>query len=128
MYLTHTRPKLSFFFGLIAQFMKNPHESGWKEAKRILRYARGTIQFVIHYSIEETSLLIGFNDSDRVDDPDGWKSTSGYVFTLGFGPITWACKKKSAISLSSAEAEYRGTVEASKQALWLRQIPSDFGF
>eukprot|EP00253_Pinus_taeda_P029968 PITA_29968 len=51
-----------------------------------------------------------------------------YVFTLGFGPITWACKKKSAISLSSVEAKYCGTVEASKEALWLHQILSEFGF
>eukprot|EP00253_Pinus_taeda_P035079 PITA_35079 len=53
---------------------------------------------------------------------------SGYVFTLGSGPITWACKKQSAISLSSAKAEYRGIIEASKEALWLRQILSGFGF
>eukprot|EP00253_Pinus_taeda_P031053 PITA_31053 len=52
----------------------------------------------------------------------------GYVFTLGLGPITWACKKQGAISLSSAEAEYRGVVEASKEALWLHQILSEFGF
>lgn len=52
----------------------------------------------------------------------------GYVFTLIFGPITLACKKQSAISLSSVEAEYRGTIEASKEALWLRQILSKFGF
>eukprot|EP00253_Pinus_taeda_P026652 PITA_26652 len=36
--------------------------------------------------------------------------------------------KQAAISLSSAEAEYRGAVEASKEALWLRQILSEFGF
>eukprot|EP00253_Pinus_taeda_P031295 PITA_31295 len=52
----------------------------------------------------------------------------GYVFTLGSGRITWACKKQGAISLSSAEAKYRGAVEASKEALWLRQILSEFGF
>eukprot|EP00253_Pinus_taeda_P028831 PITA_28831 len=52
----------------------------------------------------------------------------GYVFTLGSGPITWACKKQSDISLSSAEAEYRGIVEDSKEALWLRKILSKFGF
>lgn len=28
----------------------------------------------------------------------------------------------------SAEAEYRGSVEASKEALWFRQILSEFGF
>eukprot|EP00253_Pinus_taeda_P014348 PITA_14348 len=84
LYLTHTRPDLSFAVGLVARFMQNPRESHWKEAKRTLRYVRG--------------------------------------------PITWACKKQAAISLSSAEAEYRGAVEASKEALWLRQILSEFGF
>eukprot|EP00253_Pinus_taeda_P021929 PITA_21929 len=52
----------------------------------------------------------------------------GYVFTLGSGPITWNCKKQSAISLSSIEVEYCGAVEASKEAMWLRQILSEFGF
>eukprot|EP00253_Pinus_taeda_P028327 PITA_28327 len=61
-------------------------------------------------------------------DPDDRKSTAGYVFILGSGPITWACKKQSSISLSSAEVEYHGIVEASKEALWLRQILSEFGF
>eukprot|EP00253_Pinus_taeda_P013207 PITA_13207 len=84
LYLTHTRPDLSFAVGLVARFLQNPRESHWKAAKRILRYVRG--------------------------------------------PITWACKKEAAISLSSVEAEYRGAVEASKEALWLRQILSEFGF
>eukprot|EP00253_Pinus_taeda_P011636 PITA_11636 len=50
----------------------------------------------------------------------------GYVFTLGSGPITWDCKKISVIS--STEVEYRGDKEASKEALWLGQILSEFGF
>eukprot|EP00253_Pinus_taeda_P010016 PITA_10016 len=79
-------------------------------------------------SKEASPLLLGFTDSDWVGDPDDRKSTAGYVFTLGSGPITWACKKQGAISLSSAEAEYRGAIEASKEALRLRQILSEFGF
>ena len=128
LYLTHTRPDLSFDVGLVARFMQTPRESHWKAAKRILRYVRGTIQFGIHYSAKAAPLLVGFTDSDWAGDPDDRKSTAGYVFTLGSGPITWACKKQAAISLSSAEAEYRGAVEASKEALWLRQILSEFGF
>eukprot|EP00253_Pinus_taeda_P019750 PITA_19750 len=69
-----------------------------------------------------------FHNSDWAGDLDDRKSTAGYVFTLGSGPITWACKKQSAISLSSSEAEYRGAIEASKEALWLCQILSKFGF
>eukprot|EP00253_Pinus_taeda_P011391 PITA_11391 len=128
LYLTHTRPDLSFAVGLVDRFLQNPRESHWKAAKRILRYVRGTIQFGIHYSAKATPLLVGFTDSDWAGDPDDRKSTAGYVFTLGSGPITWACKKHAAISLSSAEAEYRGAVEASKEALWLRQILSELGF
>eukprot|EP00253_Pinus_taeda_P003439 PITA_03439 len=94
----------------------------------LYRQLVGTVQCGIHYSAEASPLLIGFTDSDWAGDPDDRKSTAGYVFTLGSGPITWACKNQASISLSSAEAEYRGVIEASKEALWLRQILSEFGF
>ena len=71
-------------------------------------------------------MLIGFTDSDCTGDPDDRKSTVGYVFTLGSGPITWPCRKQSSISLSSAEEEYSGAVEASKEASWLCQILTKF--
>eukprot|EP00253_Pinus_taeda_P032049 PITA_32049 len=77
---------------------------------------------------EASPLLVGFTDFDWASDPDDRKSTIGYVLTLGSGPITWACKKQSSISLSSAKVEYCGVVEASKEALWLGQILSEFGF
>jgi hypothetical protein len=104
--------------------MKIPHESHWKVAKRILRYVRGIVHFRIHYSSGGTPLLVGFIDSDWADDPDDRKSTAGYVFSLGSGPVTWACKKQQAIALSSAKAEYRVAVNASQEAMWLRQILS----
>jgi hypothetical protein len=99
-----------------------------KQAKRILQYVWG-VQFSLGYITVQggTPLLVGFTDSDW-DDPDDRKSTAGYVFSLGSGPVTWACKKQQAISLSSTEAEYRATVNASQEALWLRQILSEFGF
>jgi hypothetical protein len=108
--------------------MQTPHESHWKETKRILLYVRGIVQFKIHYSSGGTPLLVGFTNSDWADDPSDRKSTAGYVFSLGSGPVTWACKKQQAISLSSVEVEYRVVVNASQEALWLRQILSEFGF
>eukprot|EP00253_Pinus_taeda_P004749 PITA_04749 len=82
----------------------------------------------VHTCAEASPLLVGFADSDWAGNPDDRKSTAGYVFTLGSGPITWACKKQGAISLSSTKGEYHGTVETSKEALWLRHILSEFGF
>jgi hypothetical protein len=105
--LTHAHPDLSFVVGLVAWYMQTPHESHWKAAKRILRHVRCTVQFGIHYSSRGTPLLVGFIGSDWANDPDDRKSTAGYVFSLGLGPVTWARKKQQAIALSSAEAEYQ---------------------
>jgi hypothetical protein len=113
LYLTHTCPDLSFVVDHVARHMQTLHESHWKATKRILHYVHGTVQFVIHYSSGGTPLLVGFTDSDWADDPNDRKSTAGYVFSLGSGPVTWACKKQQAIALSSAEAEYRATINAS---------------
>ena len=72
--------------------------------------------------------MVGFTDSDWVGDPDDRNSTTGYVFSLGYGPATWACKKQQGLALSSTETEYRAAINASQEALWLRQILSEFGF
>ena len=70
LYLNHSRPDLSFAVGHVSRYMKTPHESHRKETKRILRYIRGTIQSGTHYSIGGKPLLVGFTDSDWVDDHD----------------------------------------------------------
>ena len=102
LYLNHSRPELCFVVGHVSFYMKTPHESHWKATKKILRYIQGTIQFGIHYSTWGTPLLVGFTDSYWSCDPDNQKFIAGYGFSLGSGPLTWACKKQQALSLSSA--------------------------
>jgi hypothetical protein len=63
--------------------------------------------------------LVGFTDSYWDGDPDDHKSIAGYVFSLGSGPVTWASKKQHAIALSSVEAEYQATVNASQEDFFL---------
>jgi hypothetical protein len=98
-----------------------PHESHWKVYKRILLYVCGIVQFGIHYSSGGTPLLVSFTKSDWAGDPDDRKSTTGYVFSLGSGHVTWTCKKQHVISLSSVEAKYRAMVNASQEAIWLHR-------
>jgi hypothetical protein len=104
--LTHTRPDLSFVVGLVARYMKTPHEIHWKASKRILHYVRGTFQFGIHYSSGGTLLLVGFTNSYWARDPDDQKSTASYVSSLGSEPVTWACKKQHDIALYLEKEEY----------------------
>ena len=70
--------------------------------------------------------MVGFTDSDWEGDSIDQKSTSGYVFMFGGGPICCSSKKQAAIALSSAEAEYMGAVNACIQAVWLQGILYEF--
>ena len=49
----------------------------------------------------DTPLLVGFIDFDLVGYPNDWKFITGYSFNIGFRPLTWASKKKHALTLSS---------------------------
>ena len=42
LYLTHTRPDLSYAVSVALRYMDQPHEIHWREAKRILNFVQGT--------------------------------------------------------------------------------------
>jgi hypothetical protein len=127
LYLTHSRPYLSYAVGTVSRFMKEPHELHWKSAKRILRYVQGTITFGIHYATYSTLDIIRFTDSDWVGDNTDRKSTSSYSLNLGSGTICWSSKKQVVIALYSTEAEYRGVVNITIQAMWLQHFITELG-
>jgi hypothetical protein len=127
LYLTHSKPDLSYVVGAVSRFMQESHELHWKAAKCILRYVQGTITFGIHYATDSTLDLIGFTYSDWAGDSIDCKSTSGYSLSLGSGPICWSSKKQVAISLSSAEVDYRGVVNITIQAMWLQHFLTELG-
>eukprot|EP00253_Pinus_taeda_P032694 PITA_32694 len=106
MYLTATRPDIMFVVSLISRFMERPKEAHWQATKRILKYVKGTKRFGILYTTSECSYLIGYTDSDWAGSVDDQKSTSGYVFHMGSGAISWASKMQPIVALSTAEAEY----------------------
>eukprot|EP00253_Pinus_taeda_P014259 PITA_14259 len=59
---------------------------------------------------------------DWAGSVDDRKSTSGYVFNMGSGAISWASKKQSIVALSTAEAEYVAATAAACQAVWMRRM------
>ncbi|MCO5588028.1 hypothetical protein L7F22_041982 [Adiantum nelumboides] len=60
-------------------------------------------------------------------DVDTRKSTSGYVFTLAGGAVSWCSRLQKIVALSTTEAEYISATEASKEAIWLARLCSEFG-
>lgn len=47
-----------------------------------------------------------FSYNDYAEDLDDRKSTSGYVFVLSSGAISWSSKKHPVVILSKTEAEF----------------------
>ncbi|MCO5601386.1 hypothetical protein L7F22_055506 [Adiantum nelumboides] len=66
-------------------------------------------------------------DADFAGHPDCRKSTSGYVFTFTGGAVSWISRLQKCVALSTTEAEYVATTEASKEALWLMRLVEELG-
>nr|GEY58896.1 zinc finger, CCHC-type [Tanacetum cinerariifolium] len=67
-------------------------------------------------------------DSDWAGYKENRRSTSGYFSLVGGNLVTWRSKKQKVVSLSSAEAEFRGIAKGLAEALWIRKLVSKIGF
>ena len=68
----------------------------------------------------------GYSDADWVGDLDADRhSTSGNLFIMAGGAISWSSKKQVTVSLSTAEAEYIALSIATQEAIWIRRLLSD---
>ena len=72
-------------------------------AKRVLRYLKQTIDLNLTYVKNSPEAIIGYSDANWVGDVQDRRSTSGNVFLLGGGAITWSSRKQSSVALSTVE-------------------------
>ncbi|KAI3673912.1 hypothetical protein L6452_40043 [Arctium lappa] len=96
-------------------------------AKRVLRYLKGSMSFGIFYKKGRCEELVAYTDSDYARDLDDRRSTSGYVFLLSGGAVSWASKKQPVVSLSTSEAEFIAAAYCACQCVWTRRILEQFG-
>ena len=120
-----TRPDIAYAVSTIARFTVKPTKQHWSTLKRILRYLKGTINHGIVYRKNGMQDFIGYSDADWAGSLDDRRSTSGYLFQIGGGAITWKSRKQSCVALSTAEAEYIALAAAAQEAVWLRQLTTD---
>ena len=70
----------------------------------------------------------GYSDADWAGDPVTRRSTTGYVFLISGGPVSWASKLQPTVALSTMEAETMALAAATQEALWLRKLLAELGF
>lgn len=121
-----SRPDISFAVNLVSKFLNRHSKEHWRAVKRIISYVAGTVDYGIKYQGEDGRLsLRGYSDADFAGDVETRRSTTGYVFELAGGPVTWASQRQKLVTLSTTEAEYVAASITSREAVWLRRLLSD---
>ncbi|XP_071722312.1 secreted RxLR effector protein 161-like [Rutidosis leptorrhynchoides] len=120
-----TRPDIAFVVNTLGRYLLNPGQEHWVAAKKVMRHLQRTKYFMLVYSRVEDLKVIGYSDADFASCSDDRKSTSGYIFMMAGGAISWKSTKQTLITNSTMYAELVACYGASIQAVWLRNLISE---
>ncbi len=87
----------------------------------------GTADLTLKYEKSKADVLMGYSDADWAGDQDNRHSTSGNLFLMAGGAVSWMSKKQSMVALSTAESEYVALSVATQEAVWMRRLLTDLG-
>eukprot|EP00253_Pinus_taeda_P017555 PITA_17555 len=98
-----TRPDIAHEMGVLSRFTSKPRKEHWTTVKRVFKYLRGTSDYGLYYQgrpgLDRVLDIHVFVDADWAGDMDQRRSTSGYVFNLFGGAISWMSKKQFVVAL-----------------------------
>ncbi|RDX76967.1 putative mitochondrial protein, partial [Mucuna pruriens] len=100
-YLTITRPDISFAVGVVSQFMQAPCVDHWTTVLRILKYIKKTPGQGLLYEDKGDTHISCYCDADWVGSPIDRRSSTSFFISIG-GNV-----KQNTVARSSVEAEYR---------------------
>ena len=105
----------------------NRNDAGHREVnmtKNMVKYLISTIDYGITYGHQVGNTIVGYSDSDWAGCKETSRSTSGYLFSMNGGAISWRSKRQTCVAQSTCEAEYMAVSEACREAVWLQSILS----
>ena len=116
-----TRPDIAYVVGLLCRFTSRPSKEHWHAIERVMRYLKGTMTLGLHYQ-KYPAVLEGYSDADWNTLSDDSKATSGYIFSIAGGAVSWKSKKQTILAQSTMESEMIALATASEEASWLRSL------
>ncbi len=115
-----TRPDLSFAVSLLSRFQANPGIDHWNALTHVIGYIKNTLDYGLTYSRDGEISPLAYVDADYGGCRDTKRSTSGYIFTMAGGPVTWSSKRQATVALSTVEAEYVAMSRCAQQMVWMQ--------
>ena len=92
-----TRPDIAHAVGVLIRFMSKPRKEHWTTTKWVFRYLHRTSDYCLCYQgrsgLDIVLDIRGFVVVDWDGDMNKRRSTSGYVFNLFGGVVSWMRKK-----------------------------------
>uniref|UniRef100_A0A2N9J7I7 Integrase catalytic domain-containing protein n=1 Tax=Fagus sylvatica TaxID=28930 RepID=A0A2N9J7I7_FAGSY len=119
-----TRPDIAFAVGMLGRYQSDPGLDHWRAAKKVMRYLQGTKDYMLMYRRTDNLEVIGYSDSDFAGCIDSRKSTSGYIFLMASGAVSWRSAKQTLTATSTMEAEFVSCFEATSHGVWLKSFIS----
>ncbi|GJX56010.1 zinc finger, CCHC-type containing protein [Tanacetum coccineum] len=110
-----TRPDIAFAVGKLSRYTSNPSALHWQALGRVFQNLKGTMDYGLTYS-GYPSVIEGYSDASWINNMEDHSSTSGWVFLLGGGAISWASKKQTCITTSTMEFEFVALAAAGNEA------------
>ncbi|GJW19500.1 zinc finger, CCHC-type containing protein [Tanacetum coccineum] len=121
-YIKKVLKKFNYFdLGKLSRYTSNPGTQHWQAIQRVLKYLKKTMDYRLTYT-GYPSVLEGYTDASWISNTEDNSSTSGWVFLLGGGAISWASKKQTCITGSTMESEFVALAAAGKEAEWLKNL------
>nr|GEW61888.1 putative ribonuclease H-like domain-containing protein [Tanacetum cinerariifolium] len=117
MYLTLSRPDITYAVCACAYFQVTPKASHLHAVKRIFRYLKGKPHLGLWYPKDSPFNLVTYTDSDYASASLDKKSTTGGCQFIGCRLISWQRKKQIVVATSSTKAEYIAATSCCAQVL-----------
>jgi hypothetical protein len=132
LYLTNTRPDLSFAVGYLARHMASPSPLHLRLVKHVLRYIKGTTHLGIYYRATPASArgqLTAWLDADFAGD-ESFKSTSGAAIYMNVqsAPVWWSSRRQSVPATSTCHAETIAGFDGAKEIIAHRGLLHELGY
>nr|GEX47499.1 zinc finger, CCHC-type [Tanacetum cinerariifolium] len=106
---------IAYVVGKLSIFTSNSSNHHWEAIIRVFRYLKKTMNYGLFY-VGFPSVFEGYSDASWITNSEDHTSTTGWVFLVDGGVISWASKKQTCITDSMMESKFVALDAAGKEA------------